>query len=163
MRVSGACPSCQQPIRVEILSAGDQLKCESCQWSRPVLAEDIADNSPKRCLMCGCDDLWRQKDFSPKLGVAIVGLGIGLSTIAYYNYWYQASLAILVVFALFDMLLYAVMSDVLVCYRCGASHRRTNLEKAEHPAFDLEVNERYRQEAIRLKETRDAGQEESGV
>lgn len=153
MRVSGGCPSCQQPVRAEITSAADRLQCNACQWSRPVVAEDIADNRPRRCLMCGCNDLWRQKDFPQKVGVAMVGVGILCSTIAYYNYWYKAAIAVLVGFALIDLFLFWFMPDVLVCYRCGAAHRGTNLQDESHPAFDLEVAERYRQQAIRLAES----------
>ena len=54
--------------------------------------------------------------------------------------------------ALFDLVLYAFMKDVLVCYRCGAQHRRFDPDD-QHPRFDLEVAERYRQEAMRLEET----------
>ncbi len=102
--------------------------------------------------MCGCNDLWRQKDFPQKVGVAIVGVGIVLSTIAYYNYWYKAAIAVLIGFALLDLFLFWFMADVLVCYRCGAAHRGTNLEDESHPAFDLEIAERYRQQALRLAE-----------
>lgn len=155
MRVSGGCPSCQQAVRAEISSTADRLHCEACDWSRPVVADDIVNNRPRRCLMCGCDDLWRQKDFPQKIGVAMVGVGILISTIAYYNYWIKTAIAVLVVFALVDMLLFWLMTDVLVCYRCGAAHRRTNLQDEPHPAFDLEVAERYRQQAIRLAESQE--------
>ena len=58
---------------------------------------------------------------------------------------------ILMIFGLADWVLYAVLPDRLVCYRCHAQYRRIpNL--AQTAAFDLEVNERYRQEAIRLKQ-----------
>lgn len=152
MRVSGGCPSCQQPIRTEVNSVADSLQCAACDWSRGVAEEDITDNRPRRCLVCGCEDLWRQKDFPQKLGVGLVAIGASLSTIAYYNYWHKTAMGVLLFFALIDLLLYTWMGDVLVCYRCGATHRQTGPD-AEHPAFDLETAERYRQEAIRLAET----------
>jgi hypothetical protein len=83
--------------------------------------------------------------------VAIVALGVVLSTVAMAYMQPELSLGILMVFALADMILYVVMRDCLVCYRCHARFRRIpNLEQVG--TFDLEVNERYRQEAIRLKQ-----------
>ena len=91
------------------------------------------------------------EDFSLPDGVAIVALGVILSTIAMVYMRPELSLGILMVFALADMVLYAVMRDRLVCYRCHARYRRIpNMEQVG--TFDLEVNERYRQEAIRLKQ-----------
>jgi hypothetical protein len=42
------------------------------------------------------------------------------------------------------MALFLLMRDMLVCYRCGARHRRTPIDQ-QHPKFDLETAERYRQ------------------
>jgi hypothetical protein len=63
----------------------------------------------------------------------------------------ELSLGILMFFGILDMVLYAVMRDRLVCYRCHAIYRRLN-DMKQVGTFDLEVNERYRQEAIRLKQ-----------
>ena len=74
-----------------------------------------------------------------------------LSTVAMAYMQPELSLGILMVFALADMILYAVMPDRLVCYRCHAQYRRlAGMERVG--TFNLEVNERYRQEAIRLKQ-----------
>jgi hypothetical protein len=53
-------------------------------------------------------------------------------------------------FALADLVLFALMPDVLVCYRCGARYRGTEFRE-DHPRFSLELSERYRQEERRLK------------
>lgn len=53
-------------------------------------------------------------------------------------------------FALIDLVLYTYMSDMLVCYRCRARHRKTDLDE-NHVAFDLELNERY----IQMKKRQD--------
>lgn len=80
-----------------------------------------------------------------------MALGVLLSTIAMIYMQPELSLGILMVFALADMVLYSVMRDCLVCYRCHARYRRVpGIEQTG--TFDLEVNERYRQEAIRLKQ-----------
>lgn len=103
--------------------------------------------------MCGCNDLWRQKDFPQKLGLAMVALGALLSTMAMAYYYPTTALAILLAFALGDLLLYTFMPDVLVCYRCGARHRHARPGE-EYPRFNLDTAERYRQEAARLADAR---------
>ena len=86
------------------------------------------------------------------LRLTIVGAGALASSIAWSFYLPKTAIAILMAFALFDLVLYAVMKDVLVCYRCGARHRNANPPE-EHPRFNLEVAERYRQEALRLEQS----------
>jgi len=127
------------------------VRCNDCGWTKPTRDEDIEDETPKRCLICGCDDLWRQKDFSPKVGVTVVAIGIAISTYFYMQMRPELSIGVLMAFALADMIMFAVMKDCLVCYRCHARYRQAP-KIQQVPIFDLEVNERYRQEAIRLKQ-----------
>lgn len=104
------------------------------------------------CLVCDCEDVWRQKDFPPQVGVALVGAGMLLSTIAWAYHLPVIALGTLMAFALLDFLLYLLMPDVLVCYRCAARHRNTSIDD-EHPRFNLETAERYRQQRIRLEQS----------
>ena len=151
MQITFDCPKCLCHGGCEVTSASTVVKCPDCEWSRSISAADFHEQLPGNCLVCGCTDLWRQKDFSPRVGVAIVALGVLLSTIAMIYMQPELSLGILMVFALADMVLYSVMRDCLVCYRCHARYRRVpGIEQTG--TFDLEVNERYRQEAIRLKQ-----------
>ena len=78
----------------------------------------------------------------------MVGAGALLSTIAWANYWPKTAIGILMIFAFIDLLLYLFMPDVLVCYQCHARHRPDKIAE-DHPPFDLEKAERYRQEKIR--------------
>jgi hypothetical protein len=149
MRVAWRCPSCQRPHCTAALDFGHtQLDCSACGWSRTI---ESAGDPPRQCALCGCDDLWRQKDFPPRLGLALVGLGALFSTIAWLNYYPGLALGILMGFALVDLALFSLMKDVLVCYRCGARHGSVSTTD-EHPAFDLEKAERYRQERLRLEQ-----------
>jgi hypothetical protein len=151
MLISFDCPKCLKIARNELSSASPRVSCSDCGWTRPIGETDMKGESPARCLVCGCDDLWRQKDFDQRLGVFIVGIGILLSTIAVAYMMPGVAMIILMAFGLADWVLYAILPDRLVCYRCHSQYRRIpNL--AEAAAFDLEVNERYRQEAIRLKQ-----------
>jgi hypothetical protein len=146
------CPVCEKRAMTtpEPESAG--VRCDECQWSRDEGADDFADGHLSRCRICGCQDLWRQKDFPPALGLALVSAAAILSCLAYAFYQPLLALGILMVAALFDMVLYSIMGDMLVCYSCGARHRRTAM-KGEHPKFELETAERYRQEHLRQTST----------
>ncbi len=155
MQLVFRCPSCSQTGTLEAAETASLLRCASCGWERSIATEDVADGRPKRCLCCGCEDLWRQKDFPQRLGLLMVGMGILFSTIAWARMEPVIAIAILMGFALIDMVLFVVMPDVLVCYRCGARHRHAQPPE-EHPRFNLELHERYRQEAIRLEEASQA-------
>lgn len=82
----------------------------------------------------------------------MVALGALLSTIAIAFYYPATALGILLAFAFADLLLYVLMPDVLVCYRCQSRHRHTQPGESV-PRFNLETAERYRQEAARLAQT----------
>ena len=48
------------------------------------------------------------------------------------------------------MLLFTLVGDALMCYRCGAQYRGVE-EMDAHGQFNLETHEKYRQLAARLK------------
>ena len=157
MQLVFPCPRCSQTIRREVEPANGTVQCTECEWSGALAENAIVEGRPTRCLVCGCEDLWRQKDFPPLLGLTMVGLGILLSTIAWTMYMPITAIGVLMGFAAIDLILYWLMPDVLVCYRCQARHRHAELDD-QHPKFDLETAERYRQESMRLEE---AGQDKS--
>ena len=152
MQLAFRCPACDQTVIADCSTETDQLDCRACAWHREIPAGSISDEQPTACLVCGCSDLWRQKDFPQRLGLLFVGLGILFSTIAWSRHEPAIAIGILMFFALIDMILYAFMKDMLVCYRCGARHRRTPLSD-DHPNFDLEIAERYRQQELRTAAT----------
>jgi hypothetical protein len=94
--------------------------------------------------------LWRQKDFPQRVGVLMVVAGALLSTIFWWFMEPVWAIGVLLLFALLDGVLYTLMPDVLVCYRCKARHRHAPLD-GRHERFNLETHERYRQEAMRLE------------
>jgi hypothetical protein len=152
MRIEFHCPRCLEAESSDIIAGASEISCRHCHWNRPLPEGEIQAAAPVRCLVCGCEDLWRQKDFPAHWGVAIVAAGILLSTLA--TAWMRPLLAIgiLMAFALVDMLLFLLMRDALVCYRCHARFRRVRVTD-EHPKFQLEMNERYRQESLRAQQS----------
>ena len=147
------CPKCEQTNRSPEIPESMQIACSGCDWSRPISEEAIGTaNAPSQCLRCGNPDLWRQKNFPQSLGFLFVAAGAVSSSIAWYYHRPITALAILMGFALLDMALYLTMPDVLVCYRCQSTHHRVDV--SGHAAFDHELGERYRQEKIRLAQSK---------
>ena len=72
------------------------------------------------------------------------------SSIAWANYLYPVAIGILMGTAVLDLLLYYLVGNVLVCYRCLAQYRDIEHNSVHRP-FDLATGERYRQERIRLE------------
>lgn len=153
MNIRFRCPRCQQVASLHRLE-GSAIACPACGWQRPLPHAGLSEGRLSECLCCGCPDLWRQKDFPQRVGLGLVACGAIASTIAVVYYRPNLALAILMAFALMDLLLYWLMPDVLVCYRCGARFRDQTPQR-EIPAFNLDIAERYRQEQSRLAESRD--------
>ena len=149
MHVTFFCPRCEQSCRSEPLTATSELSCAACGWTRKIDPAALGDVSPKECLRCGNPDLWRQKNFPQWLGLSFVALGAVTSSIAWAYHRPVWALGILLGFAALDMILYWVMPDVLVCYRCRTKHHRADV--SAHAGFNHELAERYRQERIRLE------------
>ena len=146
------CPVCQQRRKASLDPANATVRCDECQWTREEGSGDFTGANLTRCRICGCQDLWSQKDFPPALGLALVATAAILSCVAWALYQPLLALGILMAAALVDMVLYARMGDMLVCYRCGARHRQTAMDE-QHQRFDLETAERYRQQDLRQRQS----------
>ncbi len=160
MNITFACPKCEAANRTEFSPGETALCCKHCGQHLHVPAGAI-DNQchVHRCLACPSSDLFVRKDFPQRLGVALVTIGLVGSCVAWaYSqlYW---TFGILFATALVDVLLYAVVPNALMCYRCGAMYRGA-ADIDRHGSFNLETHERHRQQKIRLAGIRN---QESGV
>jgi hypothetical protein len=152
VNVTFACPHCDVASRSEFVAETRELQCPHCE--KPLLLpQDAVDGRQvRRCLVCPSTDLYVRKDFPQVIGVSLVGVGIVGSSIAWYYanvYW---TFGILFATALIDVLLYAMVGDALMCYRCNAQYRGVE-EIESHGQFDLETHEKYRQLAARVNES----------
>jgi hypothetical protein len=111
-------------------------------------SSDWSGDVPSHCLACGNDDLWRQKDFPQAAGLLAIAVQVVVSTWFWFRREPAWTYATLMTFAVLDMVLFIVMPDVLVCYRCRARHR-TSAGREQHGSFDHERAERYRQERLK--------------
>jgi hypothetical protein len=129
---------------------GDELVCPECHRPIRLPAGAVDGGRLSRCLVCPSVDLFVRKDFPQRLGVGLVVLGVVGSSIAWGYGHPIVTFAILFATALLDVVLYAIVPNALMCYRCAAQYRQVaGLD--EHGAFELEVHERHRQAKHRTR------------
>jgi hypothetical protein len=93
-----------------------------------------APDSPllERCVRCGEDRLYTQKDFNRKLGLGVFVVAALLSVPT----WGLSLLAATII----DFMLYHLIGDVTLCYGCSTQHRGFR-RNPRHGPFDLHVAE----------------------
>ena len=111
----------------------ETLVCENCGRNNGILAPS-ADATVEKCAVCGCDELYVQKDFNRATGIALVVLG------AVFVPW-TYGLSLLGV-TIVDFALYYRLKSVTVCYGCRSVYRGYGLNPAHNP-FDLVVHDRH--------------------
>jgi DNA-directed RNA polymerase subunit RPC12/RpoP len=142
-----------------VVAATTRWRCPACDHR--IVSAGLSGAGISECLVCGNRELYKKKDFPHGLGMAILVVACVISFITYG--WYEKWLtwAILIGTAVFDGLLYLLVGDAAVCYRCHAHYR--SIPKASGLApFDLGTAERYRQERLR-REFLQAEQNQKGV
>ena len=107
--------------------------CEQCGAANDVVAPP-ADAIIERCAACGHDQLYFQKDFNRTTGIALVVVG---SIFVPWTY----GLSLLGV-TILDYVVWRLVKNVIVCYRCQAVHRGYAQNPAINP-FDLVVHDRH--------------------
>jgi len=125
------CTQCE--FRLGRESGEPPRACENCGAETSVTAPPnhaIID----RCAACGHDQLYFQKDFNRTTGIALVVLG------AVFVPW-TYGLSLLGV-TILDYIVWRMVKDVIVCYRCQAVHRGFPANPALQP-FDLATHDRH--------------------
>jgi hypothetical protein len=111
-------------------------RCVRCGREHALQLDGLsAEGGVRRCLACGHAELYRMKAFPRPLGVAVVVVAAVLAPFTYY-------LSLLLA-AVVDVTLYAIVPDVLVCYACKATHHGFP-PAPRHPRFDREIDERLK-------------------
>ena len=88
-----------------------------------------------RCPRCAGEQLYVQRDFNQKAGLVIVIVG---GVLAPFTPYYSS----LFVAGAIDAVLYLVLPEITICYRCG-THFRGFHRNPRHQAFDLHIAEQY--------------------
>jgi hypothetical protein len=150
--VSFLCPTCERPARLEAPLPAE-WQCPSCDHLLK-LQRPTDDVSLPACVACGNREIYRKKDFPHGLGIAILTVACLASVVTYALYHPWLTWTILIGSALIDGLMYLIVGDVSVCYRCGAQHRGLR-DHAQHAPHELGIAERYRQERLRREQLQD--------
>jgi hypothetical protein len=88
-----------------------------------------------RCPLCQGEQMYVQRDFNQKAGLPIVVVG---AVLAPFTPYYSS----LFVAAAVDAILYMLLPEIAICYRCG-THFRGFPRNPKHHAFDLHIAEQY--------------------
>lgn len=125
------------------------LECPNCQLRIEYGEDAVEEGKLQHCLVCPSTDLFVRKDFPQRLGVGLVVVGFAASCLTWYFHMLYLTFAILFLTALIDVVLYLVVGNALVCYRCGAHYRHVpGVDR--YDAFNLETHERHRQQVARI-------------
>lgn len=148
MNLEFQCPECESWTRTEQTDA-PAWTCNACEAVVEAAAPaDSIDLSA--CRVCGNTELYTQKAFPHWLGMSILVGAFAASVVTYALYWVVATWVILIGSAAVDVLLYLLVPNAVVCYRCQARYRGFAGPRPE--AFDLAVGEKYRQERLRKRQ-----------
>ena len=132
--ISFGCASCKAEVTA---APGDPATCRACGAVTALEVPDAlrAGGAVETCPSCGGRNLYVQRDFNQKVGLAVVIVGAALAP---FTPFYSS----LIVAALVDAGLYALLPEITVCYRCHA-HFRGFARNPAHEAFDLHLAEQY--------------------
>jgi hypothetical protein len=154
MELTFECPQCEAIGNLPSVENVAAAEC-ACGWSKALNLPACAGGELSSCPLCVTEDLYVQKDFPHVLGLAIVAFGFIASTIFWFYYLPVWALAVLLLTAAADLVLYYVVRDVTICYRCLSQYRGRGSNPGERfQPFDLAIGERYRQERLRIDELR---------
>jgi hypothetical protein len=153
MNITFTCPKCDADVRTEVPPSAAEFACPACRANLSVPSGAFEGTALTRCLVCASTELFVRKDFPQRVGVGIVVLGFALSSVAWAYMLPIWTFAILFATALIDLMLYTLVPDALMCYRCGAQYRRAEGLDLHGP-FDLETHERHRQQKARQQQVR---------
>jgi hypothetical protein len=134
MEIEFRCMDCRTVNQQEDVESA--IVCRSCGKSYGESFDKTEDDSRVPfCVICRCRDLYIQKDFNRKLGLAIVVVGAVLAPFT--------KLISLFVCAFIDLILYLALPVITVCYKCHAIYRGF-AKNPNHEGFNLGINDRYR-------------------
>jgi ribosomal protein L37AE/L43A len=154
VKVLFLCPTCETPGRIR-LPDESSWQCPGCDHLLQA-STSVADSPEgkilERCAICGNGEVYKKKAFPHWLGMTILvgACGAFLYLMGRHQQWW--AWGVLLASAMFDGILYLLVRDVVVCYRCGAQHRGLG-RSGNHP-FELTIHERFRQERLRREQLR---------
>ncbi|HEX9984984.1 MAG TPA: hypothetical protein VGF69_17110 [Thermoanaerobaculia bacterium] len=129
--VNFLCTQCETRLARE--SGEPPRACEQCGTASSVAAPP-PETIITHCAACGHAELYFQKDFNRRTGMALVVIG---SILAPFTYFIS-----LVAVTILDYVMWRVVKNVIVCYECQAVHRGYPTNPELKP-FDLVIHDRH--------------------
>jgi hypothetical protein len=130
MELRFACPQCGTLNRQSGADQCTVLTCQDCSYVGLMPIGWTIEGEVERCPICGCDGLFKQKDFRQRTGALIALVGAALALFTKY--------VTLILAALINLALYATANERLVCYVCRTQivgHRPTS----RHRRYDVKT------------------------
>ncbi|MFQ5601924.1 MAG: hypothetical protein ACE5HS_01495 [bacterium] len=129
MTVEFVCVNCNKDVLLDITAEDKPTHCPHCSQKRYYTLSASLQKGDKidRCALCGKIKFYVQKDFNPRLGLLIFGIGVLFS---YHTYGLTLLIATII-----DFFLYKVLKTVTICYHCRAIYRGFQEDPA-HRGFD---------------------------
>jgi len=158
MKVRVRCPACGGTQQVAAARTPSQIACRRCGRTIPLALTGSVreDREVDACPVCEGRDLYVRKDLNRTLGLTAVVI-VGLVSAGFL--WSGRDLVaygVLGAFALVDFVIYQLLKNVTVCYRCQAEFRGSYRRTA--PPFDLHTAEQLELEySRRLQAGRGSG------
>ena len=143
------CPSCESRLPVAVEGRAEQITCGRCGRAISLAFSEAlrGDRAVDVCPVCEGADFYIRKDFDPKLGVAVVIIGVLVSA-GFYGFGMDlVAYGVLAGVVLLDLAIYQRLGDVTVCYRCHAEFRGAYRRTAS--AFDLHIADELEHEYAR--------------
>jgi predicted RNA-binding Zn-ribbon protein involved in translation (DUF1610 family) len=132
--IAFACTSCGNAVEGPLAPSAT---CPRCGVAIPLSGTDalLETGGVAPCPVCGGADLYQQRDFSRRLGLALAAIGLLAGP---FTQWISTVVAVVI-----DAALYLLVPVVTICYACEAQQR--GVEKAHLPEkFEIAIHDTYR-------------------
>ena len=142
MEIFLRCNGCNRTLQVSSENPTDT--CQNCVTATDLTLSDaiLKHNVVDVCPRCEKSVFYIQRDFNQKVGVGIMVifalLGLVCVWLDYPFYFYVC----LGAGALLDLLLFALLPEITICYACKTAFRNVN-SNPDHKPFDLHVADIY--------------------
>jgi len=157
------CPECESALPVGAADAPSEVTCGRCSYPiRLLVGENVrADREVDICPVCTGGDFYRRKDFDPKLGLTVVVVASLISAGFLWVGLVLFAFGVLAAAALIDLIVYRLIGDLTVCYRCHTEFRGRYPRTASH--FDLHTADELELEWARELEKRSKRRQADGA
>ena len=143
MTISFRCHQCHAEI-VCGEQAGTTVICPYCSHTTALHATEAMQerNTVDHCAICDCPSVYMQKDFNRAFGISLFLLAAAVSCWFYFYNKVWLAFAVLLGAAAVDYLLYRLLPDVIVCYKCHSQYRDFAVNK-KYAHFELALAEKH--------------------